>query len=130
MPNTYKNTGLNLQAAISGSLASGSYATSGSLLTCPTSSTIIVKSCQIANNSVTQGFTVNTTVNLIKSGSTATHNLITFGAIPAFASLNVIADNLVLEQGDSIFVFLTGSNPLDGIFTGSLSAVASYMQIT
>jgi len=130
MPNTYKNTGLNLSAAISGSIATGSYAASGSLLTCPTSSTIIVKSCQIANNSVTQGYTVNTTVNLIKSGSTATHNLITFGAIPAFASLNVIADNLVLEQGDSIFVFLTGSNPLSGIFTGSLSAVASYMQIT
>jgi hypothetical protein len=130
MPNTYKNTGLNLSAAISGSIASGSYAASGSLLTCPTSSTIIVKSCQIANNSVTQGYTVNTTVNLVKSGSTATHNLITFGAIPAFASLNVIADNLVLEQGDSIFVFLTGSNPLTGIFTGSLSAVASYMQIT
>jgi hypothetical protein len=130
MPNTYKNTGLNLQAAVSGSALTGSYAASGSLLTCPTSSTIIVKSCQIANNSVTQGYTVNTTVNLIKSGSTATHNLITFGAIPAFASLNVIADNLVLEQGDSIFVFLTGSNPLTGIFTGSLSAVASYMQIT
>jgi hypothetical protein len=130
MPNTYKNTGLNLSAAVSSSAVSGSYAASGSLLTCPTSSTIIVKSCQIANNSVTQGFTVNTTVNLIKSGSTATHNLITFGAIPPFASLNVIADNLVLEQGDSIFVFLTGSNPLSGIFTGSLSAVASYMQIT
>lgn len=130
MPNTYKNTGLNLQAAISGSAFTGSYAASGSLLTCPTSSTIIIKSCQIANNSVTQGYTVNTTVNLIKSGSTATHNLITFGAIPAYASLNVIADNLVLEQGDSIFVFLTGSNPLSGIFTGSLSAVASYMQIT
>ena len=130
MPNTYKNTGLNLQATVSGSIASGSYAASGSLLTCPTSSTIIVKSCQIANNSVTQGYTVNTTVNLIKSGSTATYNLITFGAIPAYASLNVIADNLVLEQGDSIFVFLTGSNPLTGIFTGSLSAVASYMQIT
>ena len=130
MPNTYKNTGLNLSAAVSGSISSGSYAASGSLLTCPTSSTIIVKSCQIANNSVTQGYTVNTTVNLIKSGSTATYNLINFGAIPAFASLNVIADNLVLEQGDSIFVFLTGSNPITGIFTGSLSAVASYMQIT
>jgi len=130
MPNTYKNTGLNLSAAVSSSVGSASYVASGSLLTCPTSSTVIVKSCQIANNSVTQGFTVNTTVNLIKSGSTATYNLITFGAIPAYASLNVIADNLVLEQGDSIFVFLTGSNPLTGIFTGSLSAVASYMQIT
>jgi hypothetical protein len=129
MPNTYKNTGLNLLAAVSGSALTGSYAASGSLLTCPTSSTIIVKSCQIANNSVTQGYTVNTTVNLIKSGSTATYNLITFGAIPAYASLNVIADNLVLEQGDSIQVFLTGSNPLTGIFTGSLSAVASYLLV-
>jgi len=129
MPNTYKNTGLNLSAAVSGSALSGSYAASGSLLTCPTSSTIIIKSCQIANNSVTQGYTVNTTVNLIKSGSTATYTLITFGAIPAFASLNVIADNLVLEQGDSIQVFLTGSNPLTGIFTGSLSAVTSYMLV-
>lgn len=130
MPNTYKNTGLNLQAAISSSIGSGSYAASGSLLTCPNSSTIIVKSCQIANNSVTQGYTVNTTVDLIKSGSTATYNLITFGAIPAYASLNVIADNLILEEGDSIFVYLTGSNPLEGTFTGSLSAVTSYMQIT
>jgi hypothetical protein len=132
MPNTYKNTGLNLSAAVSGSALTGSYAASGSLLTCPTSSTIIIKSCQIANNSALisgSGYTVNTTVNLIKSGSTATYNLITFGAIPAYASLNVIADNLVLEQGDSIQVFLTGSNPITGIFTGSLSAVTSYLLV-
>ena len=133
MANTYKNTGLNLQAAISGSSGAGSYQDSGSLLTCPTSSTVIIKSCQIANNSAPisgSGYDVNTTVDLVKSGSTATYNLITFGAIPAFASLNVLADNLVLEEGDSLQVYLTGSNPLNGIFTGSLSAVASYMEIS
>ena len=129
MPNTYKNIGLNLTASISSSIGSGSYASSGSLITCPTSSTIIIKSCQISNNSITQGYTVNTTANLIKSGSTATYNLISFGAIPAYASLNILADNMVLEAGDSIQVFLTGSNPLAGIFTGSISAVASYMLI-
>ena len=130
MANTYKNTGLNLQASISGSLGSGSYQDSGSLLTCPAASTVIIKSCQVSNNSVTQGYTVNTTVDLVKSGSTATYNLITFGAIPAYASLNVLADNLVLEEGDSLQVYLTGSNPLTGAFTGSLSAVASYMEIS
>jgi hypothetical protein len=129
MPNTYKNIGLNLTASISSSIGSGSYASSGSLITCPASSTIIIKSCQIANNSITSGYTVNTTANLIKSGSTATYNLITFGAIPAYASLNILADNTVLESGDSIQVFLTGSNPLSGVFTGSISAVASYMLI-
>jgi hypothetical protein len=36
---------------------------------------------------------------------------------------------MVLEAGDSIQIFLTGSNPLTGIFTGSISAVASYMLI-
>ncbi len=129
MPNTYKNTGINLSASITGSFGSGSYAASSSLLTCPASSTIIIKSCQISNNSPTQGYTVNTTANLIKSGSTATYNLITFGAVPAYASLNVLADNLVLEAGDSIQIFLTGSNPLTGTFSGSISAVASYMLI-
>jgi hypothetical protein len=129
MPNTYKNTGLNLLASISGSAGSGSYTASGSLLTCPASSTIVVKSCQISNNSITPGYTVNTTANLIKSGSTATYNLITFGTVPAYASLNILADNLVLEAGDSLQIFLTGSNPLTGIFSGSISAVASYMLI-
>ncbi len=129
MPNIYKNIGLNLTASVSSSVLSGSYASSGSLLTCPAASTIIIKSCQISNNSITQGYTVNTTANLIKSGSTATYNLISFGAIPAYASLNILADNMVLEAGDSIQVFLTGSNPLSGIFTGSISAVASYMLI-
>lgn len=130
MSNTYKNTGLNLQASISGSIGSGSYEDSGSLLTCPSNSTVILKNCQISNNSITQGYTVNTTVNLVKSGSTATYNLITFGAIPAYASLDILSDNLVLEEGDSLFVYLTGSNPLSGEFTGSLSAVASYMLIS
>jgi hypothetical protein len=129
MPNTYKNIGLNLTGSVSSSIGSGSYASSGSLITCPASSTIIIKSCQIANNSITSGYTVNTTANLIKSGSTATYNLITFGAIPPYASLNILADNTVLESGDSIQVFLTGSNPLSGVFTGSISAVASYMLI-
>ena len=130
MPNTYKNIGLNLTASISGSLASGSYASSGSLLTCPTSSTVVLKNIQIANNSITSGYTVNTTANLIKSGSTATYNLISFGTIPPYASLDIVSNTLVLEAGDSIQLILTGSNPLTGIFTGSISAVASYMLIT
>ena len=102
MANTYKNIGLNLTASISGSAFLGSYGAIGSLLTCPASSTIIIKSCQISNNSITPGYTVNTTANLIKSGSLATYNLITFGAIPAYASLNILADNMVLESGDNI----------------------------
>lgn len=129
MPNTYKNIGLNLTASISSSIGSGSYASSGSLLTCPVSSTIVLKNIQIANSSVTQGYTVNATANLIKSGSTATYNLISFGAIPAYASLDIVSNTLVLETGDSIQLILTGSNPLSGAFTGSISALASYMLI-
>jgi hypothetical protein len=129
MANTYKNIGLNLTASVSSSVGSGSYALSGSLITCPAASTIIIKSCQIANNSLTSGYSINTTVNLIKSGSTATYNLISFGVIPAYASLNVLADNMVLETGDSLQIALTGSNPLSGVFSGSLSAVASYLLI-
>jgi hypothetical protein len=130
MPNTYKNIGLNLTASVSSSAASGSYAASGSLLTCPTSSTVVLKNIQIANNSITSGYTVNTTANLIKSGSTSTYNLITFGAVPAYASLDIVSNTLVLESGDSIQLILTGSNPLNGVFTGSISAVASYLLIT
>jgi hypothetical protein len=130
MPNTYKNIGLNLTASISSSIGSGSYASSGSLLTCPTSSTVVLKNIQIANNSITSGYTVNTTANLIKSGSTSTYNLITFGTVPAYASLDIVSNTLVLEAGDSIQLILTGSNPLTGIFTGSISAVASYLLIT
>lgn len=129
MPNTYKNIGLNLSASVSSSAFSGSYAASGSLLTCPTSSTVVLKNIQIANNSITSGYTVNTTANLIKSGSTATYNLISFGAVPAYASLDIVSNTLVLEAGDSIQLILTGSNPLSGNFTGSISAVASYMLI-
>jgi len=131
MANIYKNIGLNLSASVSSSIYTGSYSSSGSLLICPTSSTIIIKSCQIANSTFTSGsgYTISTTANLIKSGSTATYNLITFGIIPAYASLNILADNMVLEAGDSIQIFLTGSNPLSGAFTGSISAVASYMLI-
>jgi hypothetical protein len=131
MANTYKITGLNLTASVSSSAGLTPYASSGSLLTCPAASTIIIKSCQIANSTVVSGsgYTVNTTANIIKSGSTATYNLITFGVIPAYASLNILADNTVLEAGDSIQIFLTGSNPLTGIFTGSISAVASYLLI-
>ena len=129
MPNTYKNIGLNLSASVSSSAFSGSYAASGSLLTCPTSSTVVLKNIQIANNSITSGYTVNTTANLIKSGSTATYNLISFGAVPAYASLDIVSNTLVLEAGDSIQLILTGSNPLNGAFTGSISAVASYMLI-
>jgi hypothetical protein len=131
MANTYKNTGLNLSASVSSSLGAGTYTSSGSLLTCPAASTIIVKSCQIANSTFVSGsgYAVNTIANLIKSGSTATYNLITFGSIPAYASLNILADNTVLEAGDSIQLFLTGSNPVGGIFTGSISAVASYLLI-
>ena len=130
MPNTYKNIGLNLTASVSSSAASGSYAASGSLLTCPTSSTVVLKNIQIANNSITSGYTVNTTANLIKSGSTSTYNLITFGAVPAYASLDIVSNTLVLEAGDSIQLILTGSNPVNGNFTGSISAVASYLLIT
>lgn len=131
MPNTYKNIGLNLSASVSSSIASGSYAASGSLLTCPTSSTVVLKNIQIANSTFISGsgFTVNTTANLIKSGSTATYNLISFGAVPAYASLDIVSNTLVLEAGDSIQLILTGSNPLTGNFTGSISAVASYMLI-
>jgi hypothetical protein len=129
MANTYKNIGLNLTASVSSSIGGSPYAASGSLVTCPAASTLIIKSCQIANNSITSGYTVNTTVNLIKSGSTNTYNIISFGVIPAYASLNVLADNLVLEAGDSLQIALTGSNPVGGAFTGSLSAVASYLLI-
>ncbi len=132
MPNTYKNIGLNLTASVSSSLGSGSYAASGSLLTCPTSSTVVLKNIQIANSTTISGsgYTVNTTANLIKSGSTITYNLITLSGIPAYASLDIVSNTLVLESGDSIQLIITGSNPVAGAFTGSISAVASYLLIT
>lgn len=132
MPNTYKNIGLNLSASVSSSILSSSYAASGSLLTCPTNSTVVLKNIQIANSTFISGsgYAVNSTANLIKSGSTATYNLITFGAVPAYASLDIVSNTLVLEAGDSIQLIITGSNPVAGAFTGSISAVASYLLIT
>lgn len=130
MANLYKNQGLNLQSAISGTIGADDYAASGSLVTCPPSKTLILKGCQISNNSATQGFSINTTVDLVKSGSTDTFNIISFGVIPSYSSLDVLSDNLVLEEGDSLYLYLTGSNPIGGTFSGSLSAIASYMEIT
>jgi hypothetical protein len=38
-------------------------------------------------------------------------------------------DNSIINRLLATQVFLTGSNPLTGIFTGSLSAVTSYLLV-
>lgn len=126
MANTYKNAGLNLLALTSGS---ENYTASGSLLICPANTTIIVKACQIANTAPSEGFNVEVDVDLEKSGSIAKYTLIRSGIIPAYSSLDILSDSLVLEEGDSITLHMNGQPPSTP-FTGSLSAITSYMEIT
>ena len=131
MPTTYHNAAVNISASLSAS--SQPYGITSTFLTVPTSSTYILKNCQIANASPLVGgssYTVNVVANLHISSSATTHSLVYFGAVPAFSSLDVLSDNLVLEGGDSIVLTITGSNPISGSWTPTVNAIGSYLNIS
>ena len=75
------------------------------------------------------GYAVNANVDLYDASSGVTGSFIKLGVIPAFASLDVTSDNVVLEGNDSIVVTITGSNPLTASadFTPSVSVIGSYL---
>ena len=127
---TFKNSILNLSESISAE--SQSYEATGTFLTAGASENLILKSVQIANTSQvvsSSGYQINVNVDLYDASSGVTGSFIKLGVIPPFASLDVSADNVVLESNDSIVVTLTGSNPLTGSadFTPSISIVGSYL---
>lgn len=131
MPTTYHNSAINISASVT---ASGDpYGTTNTFLTVPTSSTYILKNCQIANASPLvsgSSYTVNVVANLHISSSATTHSLVYYGAVPAFSSLDILSDNLVLEGGDSIVLTITGSNPISGSWTPTVNAIGSYLNIS
>ena len=127
---TYKNAILNLSEALSPS--SASYQATGTFLTSSASDTLILKNIQIANTSTvvsSSGYAVNANVDLYNASSGTTGSFIKLGVVPAFASLDVTSDNVVLEGSDSIVITLTGSNPLTASadFTPSISVIGSYL---
>ena len=131
MPTTYKNAAVNISASVS-ALAQP-YGTTSTFLTVPTSSTYILKNCQIANASPlvsASSYSVNVIANLHISSSATTHSLVFWGAVPAFSSLDVLSDNLVLEGGDSLVLTITGSNPISGFWTPTVNAIGSYLDIS
>jgi len=131
MPTTYKNAAVNISASVSASTQR--YGTTSTFLTVPTSSTYILKNCQIANASPlvsASSYTVNVIANLHISSSATTPSLVFWGAVPAFSSLDVLSDNLVLEGGDSLVLTITGSNPISGSWTPTVNAIGSYLDIS
>lgn len=131
MPTTYKNAAVNISASVSA--PTQPYGTTSTFLTVPTSSTYILKNCQIANASPLvngSSYTVNVIANLHISSSATTHSLVFWGAVPAFSSLDVLSDNLVLEGGDSLILTITGSNPVSGVWTPTVNAIGSYLDIS
>jgi hypothetical protein len=127
---TFKNAILNLSDPLSA--ASQSYEATGTFLTAGGAETLILKSVQIANTSQivsASGYQVNVNVDIYDTSAGVTGSFIKLGVIPPFASLDVSADNVVLEANDYIVVTITGSNPLTGSadFTPSVSVVGSYL---
>ena len=129
MATTYHNAGLNLSQS---TVLNMNYSASGDFLTAGSGETLILKNIQIANTSMVvsaSGYAVNANVDLYDASSGVTGSFIKLGVIPAFASLDVTSDNVVLEGSDSIVVTLTGSNPLTASadFTPSVSVIGSYL---
>ena len=86
------------------------------VLTCPTSATIIVKSMYVANNDVSSAILVN--MNLVDSSDSSTEYEFFRDDVPAKSQVNATPEGLNLEAGDAITVTAaTGSNKIQGAIT-------------
>ena len=130
MATTYHNTGSNIsQGPVANSAV---YSASAEFLTCPASSTVILKSCQITNTtepSASTYYDINVCAYLYDNSTTTTHSLAYFSSVPKYASLDVLSDNLVLEENDKLIVDISGSSA-KAAGNYSVSVVGSFLKIT
>ena len=98
----YKNQGINLS-------------TTGttSVLTCPTSATLLVKQIQVDNSS---GSPINLSVQVTDTSASATF-AISRKAIAANTVSNIITQTLVLEAGDILKMTAGAADEIQGIIS-------------
>ncbi len=128
MATTYHNTGLNLSQVTTNNM---NYSASGNFLTAGSGETLILKSIQIANvTDAVSGtyYDMNVSAELLDVSTSTTHSLGEFISVPKQSSLDILADNLVLEPGDKVDLRITGSS--EGSITYEVNAVGSYLKIT
>jgi|TARA_R100000455_G_C6164813_1_gene48635 hypothetical protein len=83
------------------------------VLTCPTSATIIVKSVYVANNDASSAILVN--MNLVDSSDSSTEYEFFRDDVAAKTQINATPEGLNLEAGDAITVTAaSGSNKIQG----------------
>ena len=128
MATTYHNAGLNISQFCSSSMV---YSASGDFLTAGSGETLILKNIQIANAVGNIGDTFYGTIiyaNLLDSSTSATHSLAHHLSLPKNSSIDVLSDNLVLESGDKIQIYITGSAEAETTY--EVNAVGSYLKVT
>lgn len=128
MATTYHNAALNVSQSTTNEM---NYSASGDFLTAGSAETLILKNIQISNTSPGVSGTFydeNVNVYLIDSSTSTTHSLATFVLLPKFSSIDILSDNLVLESGDKVQIYITGSS--EGSVTYRADAVGSYLKIT
>ena len=83
------------------------------VLTCPTSATIIVKSVYVANNDASSAILVN--MNLVDSSDSSAEFEFFRDDVAAKTQINATPEGLNLEAGDAITVAAaSGSNKIQG----------------
>ena len=83
------------------------------VLTCPSSATIIIKSIYVANNDASSGILVN--MNLVDSSDSSTEYEFFRDEVAAKTQVNAAPEGLNLEAGDSVTVTAaSGSNVIQG----------------
>ena len=83
------------------------------VLTCPTSATIIIKSMYVANNDASSAILVN--MNLVDSSDSNTEYEFFRDDVAAKTQVNATPQGINLEAGDSITVTAaSGSNKIQG----------------
>ena len=86
------------------------------VLTCPTSATLIIKSVYVANNDASSAILVN--MNLVDSSDSSTEYEFFRDDVAAKTQVNATPQTLNLQAGDSITVqAATGSNKIQGAIT-------------
>ena len=83
------------------------------VLTCPTSATLIIKSIYVANNDASSGILVN--MNLVDSSDSSAEYEFFRDEVAAKTQVNATPQGLNLEAGDSVTVTAaSGSNKIQG----------------
>ena len=89
------------------------------VLTCPTTGAIIVKSVYCANNDASSSILVN--MNLVDSSDSNTEYEFFRDDVPGKSQINASPQGLNLEAGDAITVqAATGSNTIQGLISYAL----------